>query len=34
MVYASQRRGILAVEKGSRGEHIFREAMAEWERSR
>lgn len=34
MVYAKQRRGILAVEKGSRGEQIFREAMAEWERSR
>jgi hypothetical protein len=34
MVYAKQRRGILAVEKGSRGEQIFRAAMAEWERSR
>ena len=34
MVYANQRRGILAVEKGSRGEQMFREAMAEWERSR
>lgn len=32
--YANKRRGILAVEKGSRGEQIFREAMAEWERSR
>ena len=33
MVYASQRRGILAVEKGSRGEQVFREAMAHWERT-
>ena len=32
--YANQRRGVLAVEKGSRGEQIFREAIAEWERSR
>ena len=32
MVYASQRRGILAVEKGYRGEQVFREAMAQWER--
>jgi hypothetical protein len=32
--YANQRRGILAVEKGYRGEQIFREAMAEWERAR
>lgn len=32
--YANQRRGILAIEKGSRGEQIFREAMAEWERAR
>lgn len=32
--YANQRRGILAVEKGARGEQIFREAMAEWERVR
>ena len=34
MVYAKQHRGILAVEKGSRGEQIFHQAMAEWERSR
>ena len=33
MVYASQRRGILAVEKGHRGEQVFREAMAHWERT-
>jgi hypothetical protein len=33
MVYASKRRGILAVEKGSRGEQVFREAMAHWERT-
>ena len=32
--YANKRRGILAVEKGYRGEQIFREAMAEWERAR
>lgn len=30
--YASQSRGILAVEKGHRGEQVFREAMAHWER--
>jgi hypothetical protein len=34
MVYANQRRGILAIEKGYRGEQLFREAMAEWERTR
>lgn len=33
MVYASQRRGILAVDKGDRGEQVFREAMAHWERN-
>jgi hypothetical protein len=33
MVYASQHRGILAVEKGNRGEQVFREAMAHWERT-
>jgi hypothetical protein len=33
MVYASQHRGILAVEKGYRGEQVFREAMARWERA-
>ena len=32
--YASQRRGILAVEKGYRGEQMFLEAMTEWERTR
>jgi len=32
--YANKRRGILAVEKGYRGEQIFREAMAQWERAR
>ncbi|KRR15983.1 hypothetical protein CQ12_28960 [Bradyrhizobium jicamae] len=31
--YASQRRGILAVEKGYRGEQMFREAMTKWERA-
>ncbi len=31
--YASQSRGILAVEKGHRGEQVFREAMAHWERA-
>ena len=31
--YANQRRGILAVEKGHRGEQVFREAMAHWERA-
>ena len=34
LVYASRRRGILAVEKGYRGEQVFREAMAEWERAK
>jgi hypothetical protein len=34
LFYASQRRGILAVEKGYRGGQIFHEAMAEWERNR
>jgi hypothetical protein len=34
MVYANQRRGILAVEKGHRGEQTFREAMAQWEQAR
>ena len=33
MVYATQRRGILAVEKGYRGEQAFRAAMAHWERT-
>lgn len=32
--YASQRRGILAVEKGYRGEQMFLKAMTEWERAR
>lgn len=31
--YASRGRGILAVEKGHRGEQVFREAMAHWERA-
>ena len=31
MVYADQRRGILAIGKGSRGEQIFRAAMLAWE---
>lgn len=31
--YASKGRGILAVEKGYRGEQVFREAMAHWERA-
>ena len=34
MVYANQRRGILAIEKGNHGEEIFNEAMMAWERSR
>jgi hypothetical protein len=34
LFYASQRRGILAVEKGYRGGQIFQEAIAEWERIR
>jgi hypothetical protein len=34
LVYANQRRAVLAVEKGYRGDQIFREAMAEWERTR
>lgn len=34
MVYANQRRGILAIEKGYRGEQIFREAMVQWEQAR
>jgi hypothetical protein len=34
LFYASQRRGILAVEKGYRGGQIFHEAIAEWERNR
>ena len=34
MVYANRRRGILAVEKGYRGEQIFREAVAQWEQAR
>jgi hypothetical protein len=34
MVYANQRRGILTVEKGYRGEQVFREAMAQWEQAR
>jgi hypothetical protein len=33
LFYASQRRGILAVEKGYRGGQIFQQALAEWERS-
>ena len=31
VVYADQRRGILAIEKGPRGEQIFREALQAWE---
>jgi hypothetical protein len=31
MVYADQRRGILAIGKGSRGEQIFRAALLAWE---
>ncbi|MDB5582161.1 MAG: hypothetical protein JWR80_7337 [Bradyrhizobium sp.] len=31
MVYANQRRGILAIGKGLRGEQIFRAAMIAWE---
>ncbi len=31
MVYADQRRGILAIGKGLRGEQIFRAAMIAWE---
>ena len=31
--YAGRGRGILAVEKGHRGEQVFREAMAHWERA-
>lgn len=34
LFYASQRRGILAVEKGYRGEQMFLQATAEWERTR
>lgn len=34
LFYASQRRGILAVEKGYRGGQVFHEALAEWERMR
>ena len=33
LFYASKGRGILAVEKGYRGEQVFREAMAHWERA-
>jgi hypothetical protein len=33
LIYVSKRRAILAVEKGSRGEQVFREAMDHWERS-
>jgi hypothetical protein len=29
--YADQRRGILAIEKGPRGEQIFRDALQSWE---
>jgi hypothetical protein len=31
VVYADQRRGILAIEKGARGEQIFRDALQSWE---
>ena len=31
VVYADQRRGILAIEKGPRGEQVFREALQSWE---
>lgn len=31
MIYADQRRGILAIGKGSRGEQIFRAALLAWE---
>lgn len=31
--YTGRGRGILAVEKGHRGEQVFREAMAHWERA-
>jgi hypothetical protein len=34
MVYANQRRGILAIEKGLHGEDIFHDAMEAWERPR
>jgi hypothetical protein len=34
LFYASQRRGILAVEKGYRGEQMFLQATTEWERTR
>ena len=32
LVYANQRRGILAISKGSRGRDVFRKAVLAWER--
>jgi hypothetical protein len=34
LVYANQHRGILAIEKGYRGEDVFRAAMEAWEQPR
>ncbi len=34
IIYANQRRAILAIEKGLHGEDIFRDAMEAWERPR